>query len=225
MDTRPIARLLALPVLLAAITACGAAPGPASEAGSNPASDPASAPPSNAPAVAIAPAAPAAPDAGAEAAAAIGTASPHCLVGAWQPQGNAMANWISRKNPGMAMQFQQEAASLVFEADGRYRADMRGAATASGPGGMAAHMGGQFGGGGRWSVADGQLVLAQDSDRSDAALELVTPDGQAVRAPVPTGPAGPMRMGYACEGDRFETRMAIPGTGETVVQPYLRQRG
>src|SRR5690606_25793017 len=50
-------------------------------------------------------------------------ANDRCLVGTWEPQGNAMADWMKRQNLPMAMSFRQETASLSFRADGSYSAD------------------------------------------------------------------------------------------------------
>lgn len=153
------------------------------------------------------------------------SAQDRCLVGSWQPQGNAMLEWMQRRHPGMPMQFRQEGARLVFRADGSYRADMRGEASAGRADGMAARLGGQFGGSGRWSTSADTLVLAQGEDRGDVDLEVKQRGSLMSRIKLPKGNGQPQSFGYRCDGDHFETRMQMPGTDDVVVQPYRRERG
>lgn len=152
-------------------------------------------------------------------------AQDHCLVGAWQPEGNAIAEWMQRRHPGMPMQIRHDSARLVFHADGRYDADLRGQARAEGPAGIAARMQGQFGGSGHWSTTGETLELRQGQDRSQAELEVTSRAGASSRGRMPTGQAQSQLYSYRCEGDRFETRMTMPGTRDVVIQPYRRQQG
>lgn len=153
------------------------------------------------------------------------SAQDRCLVGSWQPQGNAMVDWMQRRHPGMPMQFRQQSARLVFRADGSYSADMRGEASAGRADGIAARVGGQFGGSGRWRTSGDTLVLAQGEDRGDVDLEVQQRGSLLSRVKLPKGQAQPQTFGYRCEGDRFETHMQMPGTDDVVVQPYRRERG
>ena len=147
-----------------------------------------------------------------------------CLVGGWEPQGNAFAEWMQRRNPGLQMQVQQDSARFEFRADGTYSADMRGSATARGSDGMAAKAGGRFGGSGRWTTSGDTLTLHQGVDRTEADLELSRSGATVARSRLPAGAGGPLTYGYRCEGNRLELRMTMPGSGDVVVQPFLRER-
>lgn len=158
-------------------------------------------------------------------AAASASAGDTCLVGSWQPQGNAFAEWMQRRNPGLRIQFQQESARYEFRADGTYVADVRGTASASRGGGIAAMAGGRFGGSGRWSTSGDTLILTPGEDRTDADLEVRRQGAAVSRMKLPAGANRPQTWGYRCSGDRLEMRMTMPGTDDVVVQPYVRERG
>lgn len=152
-------------------------------------------------------------------AAAPAAADDACLVGTWEPEGNAMLDWLRQRTPGMQFDHVQEAAVLQLHADGRYAADMRGRASAR-DGDRTVRASGQFGSSGRWRAASGELVL-EPGHTGDHAL---VGEAGGRRVQVHAGPTGPQSLGYRCSGDRLETRIALPGTGDTVVQPYRRRK-
>ena len=49
------------------------------------------------------------------------------------------------------------------------------------------------------------------------------PNGRTIEMPMPSGPAQPQTMQYACSGDVLETRLPIPNA-TPIVQRYKRLR-
>ena len=150
-------------------------------------------------------------------------ANDSCLIGRWEPQGNAMADWVKKQNPQMAMHFKQQQALLRFNANGSYSAEMAGQAKAS-QGGVAANMQGNFGGSGRWTTQAGKLTLTQTQDKNTGQMEVKGPGGISSKIKLPKNMrGGPQTWAYRCKGNKMETHITVPGSKDVVIQPYLRK--
>lgn len=147
-----------------------------------------------------------------------------CVVGTWEPVGNAATDWMQRNAPGMQVAIAQQQGTLEFRPDGSYAAGGRAEATATGAGGMSATTrDAQFQAQGRWSTAGGRLTLHPSRESTSGTMKIQVPGGRTLEMPMPRGPAQVQDMQYACSGAELETRMAIRNA-TPIVQRYRRLR-
>ena len=154
-------------------------------------------------------------------AAASASAGDTCLVGSWQPQGNAFAEWMQRRNPGLRIQFQQESARYEFRADGTYVAGGSGQAQVAATQAQAEVRDLRFQARGTWSTEGTTLVLQPTAGSMDGTMRIQGPAGRTIEVPMPRGAAQPQRLQYACSSDGLQTRMAVRNA-TPVVQRYRR---
>lgn len=149
-------------------------------------------------------------------------ASDSCLVGHWEPQGNAMAEWLGKQHPQMAVHAPPAQARLSLNADGSYASTAAGAASTR-SGEVTASMQGRFASSGRWRTEGNMLHLLPTQASNQARMQLDGP-GTSARMQVPPAVAGgSVQWAYRCSGNRMETHQRLPGSNDVVIQPYLRK--
>ena len=146
-----------------------------------------------------------------------------CLVGKWQPVGNAAAEWMRRNAPGIDVAAANRQGMLELRADGSYVAGGSADATASSNGMRASTRNARFQSQGTWTAARGTLTLRPSRESMRGTMKIQGPDGRAIEMPMPKGPAQAQGMQYACGDGELETRMPIPNA-TPIVQRYKRVR-
>lgn len=147
-----------------------------------------------------------------------------CLVGKWQPQGNAAAEWMRRNAPGTEVSVNNQSGAVEFRADGSYAAGGSADVAMSGPGGKrASTQDARFHSQGTWSAERGTLTLRPTRETASGRMQIAAPDGRRISVPMPTGATQPQSLRYTCNGASLETRMAIPNA-TPIVQRYRRAR-
>lgn len=150
-------------------------------------------------------------------------ASDACIVGTWQPIGNAAAEWMQRNAPGIRVAVEQQQGALEFRADGSYAAAGSATAKASSENMSATTRDTRFQAQGTWSTDGGRLTLRPSRESMSGTMKIQGPNGRTIEMPMPKGPAQVQEMQYACGATELETRMAIRNA-TPIVQRYKRLR-
>jgi len=146
-----------------------------------------------------------------------------CLVGTWEPIGNAAAEWMQKNAPGARLAIDRQQAAISFRADGTYATDAAVDATvSSAAGGSARTRGTRFQASGTWSTEGDTLVMKPSRESVRGDMEVAGPNGARIRVPLPSGAPQVQRLQYRCAGAGMETRMAIPNA-TPIVQRYRRK--
>jgi hypothetical protein len=143
-----------------------------------------------------------------------------CLVGTWAPANNGAAEWMARNAPGMNASSSISEGTLTLRSDGSYSASADIFATTFPDGGYGSGrstMGARAAG--YWAAGEGRLVLAPSMEALAGGYK-VNIEGQTSVEIYEGGASGLLSYGYSCSGESFETRMAIPGTADPMVQIY-----
>jgi hypothetical protein len=143
-----------------------------------------------------------------------------CLVGRWEPVGNAAGEWMQRNAPGLQVQAAQQG-TLEFLADGTYVAGGSGQAQVAATQAQAEVRDLRFQARGTWSTEGATLVLQPTAGSMDGTMRIQGPAGRTIEVPMPRGAAQPQRLQYACSSDGLQTRMAVRNA-TPVVQRYRR---
>lgn len=145
-----------------------------------------------------------------------------CLVGTWTPTNNGAAEWMARNVPGMNLSSSISDGTFTLRSDGSYSASASIVAMAYPEGGGGSgHSAMDARAEGYWTAMEGRLVLSPTMEALEGTYE-ITIEGHTSVEGVEVGPGGPLSHSYSCSGDSFETRLAIPGTADPMVQSYRR---
>lgn len=157
-------------------------------------------------------------------AAAPAAAAEACVIGKWQPLGNAAAEWMRRNAPGINVAVANQQGTLEFRADGSYVAAGRAEASASASSGVRAQTrDARFQASGAWSASGATLTLRPARESVRGSMQMTTPDGRRIDLPMPSGAPAAQRMAYTCDGAVLETRTPMPNA-TPIIQRYRRVR-
>ena len=147
-----------------------------------------------------------------------------CVVGKWQPLGNAAAEWMRRNAPGINVAVANQQGTLEFRADGSYVAAGSAEASASASNGTRAQTrDARFQASGTWSASADTLTLRPARESVRGSMQMTTPDGRSIDLPMPSGAPAVQRMAYTCAGAALETRTPMPNA-TPIIQRYRRVR-
>lgn len=147
-----------------------------------------------------------------------------CVVGKWQPLGNAAADWMRRNAPGINVAVANQQGTLEFRADGNYVAAGSAEASASASNGTRAQTrDARFQASGTWSATADALTLRPAREAMSGRMQMTTPDGRRIDLPMPSGAPAVQRMAYTCAGVTLETRTPMPNA-TPIIQRYRRVR-